>query len=230
MNPVIRKAIFKTKRKDSANTNKTFLKSKLISNSRLSTCDLSPFQFQTPCKNTPKGVDISPILLNKETIKKISKCNSQRTLKGHKKEFSEQYHMIRMKPINLNNQRLVLVPKKPFLLKTINNNKESKSVQTSQKKKKLNRVNSAKEIRRFPMISLYQQNSNIKHIVQASSMKKQNKSLSVKQYEDEKFRYTQLLFDENVELNKKKFKLESFINKFSDRNFVEALFKAKNGL
>ena len=152
MNPVIRKAIFKTKRKDSATTNKTFLKSKLITNSRLSTCELSPFQFQTPCKNTPKAVEISPILLNKETIKKISKCNSQRALKTHKKEFSEQYHMIRIKPINLNNQRLVLVPKKPFLL-----NKESKSVQTSQKKKHLNRVNSVKEIRSFPMISLYQQ-------------------------------------------------------------------------
>lgn len=46
-------------------------------------------------------------------------------------------------------------------------------------------------------------------------------------YEDEKTKFTSLLFDESVELNKKRFKLENFISKFSDKYFVEALYHAK---
>ena len=57
--------------------------------------------------------------------------------------------------------------------------------------------------------------------------RKKERNFSVKNYQDEKFKFTQLLFDENVELNKKKFKLDSFLNKFSDKNFIEVLFQAQ---
>jgi hypothetical protein len=46
-------------------------------------------------------------------------------------------------------------------------------------------------------------------------------------YEDEKTKFTLLLFDESVDLSKKKFKLENFISKFSDKYFVDSLYHAR---
>ena len=46
-------------------------------------------------------------------------------------------------------------------------------------------------------------------------------------YEKEKENFNNILFDECIELRKKKFKLESFIKKFTNKHFVEKLYKAK---
>ena len=46
-------------------------------------------------------------------------------------------------------------------------------------------------------------------------------------YEKEKENFNDILFDEFIELRKKKFKLESFIKKFTNKHFVEKLYKAK---
>ena len=46
-------------------------------------------------------------------------------------------------------------------------------------------------------------------------------------YEKEKENFNNILFDECIELRKKKFKLESFIKRFTNKHFVEKLYKAK---
>jgi len=52
------------------------------------------------------------------------------------------------------------------------------------------------------------------------------KVFSVK-YEKEKEDFNNILFDECIDLRKKKFKLESFIKKFTNNHFVEKLYKIK---
>ena len=46
-------------------------------------------------------------------------------------------------------------------------------------------------------------------------------------YEKEKENFNDILFDECIELRKKKFKLESFIKKFTNKHFVEKLYRAR---
>ena len=71
-----------------------------------------------------------------------------------------------------------------------------------------------------------------------SSYIKKNKSVNDKdnpqtiklfteKYEKEKENFNNILFDECIELRKKKFKLESFIKRFANKHFVEKLYKAK---
>ena len=51
--------------------------------------------------------------------------------------------------------------------------------------------------------------------------------LFTEKYEKEKENFNNILFDECIELRKKKFKLESFIKRFANKHFVEKLYKAK---
>ena len=71
-----------------------------------------------------------------------------------------------------------------------------------------------------------------------SSYAKRNKNINGKdnpqmiklfteKYEKEKENFNNILFDECIELRKKKFKLESFIKRFANKHFVEKLYKAK---
>lgn len=46
-------------------------------------------------------------------------------------------------------------------------------------------------------------------------------------YEKEKEHFNDILFDECIEFRKKKFKLESFIKKFTNKHFVEKLYRAR---
>jgi hypothetical protein len=46
-------------------------------------------------------------------------------------------------------------------------------------------------------------------------------------YEKEKENFNDILFDECIEFRKKKFKLESFIKKFTNKHFVEKLYRAR---
>ena len=55
----------------------------------------------------------------------------------------------------------------------------------------------------------------------------ENLKLFSKKYEKEKEDFNNVLFDECIEFRKKKFKLESFIKRFSNRHFVEKLYKIK---
>lgn len=49
-----------------------------------------------------------------------------------------------------------------------------------------------------------------------------------KKYEKDKQNFTNILFDECIDVRKKKFPLESFIKGFSNKNFIENLYNAKN--
>ena len=46
-------------------------------------------------------------------------------------------------------------------------------------------------------------------------------------YEKEKEDFSNILFDEGIEFRKKKFKLDSFIQKFTNKHFVEHLYRIK---
>ena len=48
-----------------------------------------------------------------------------------------------------------------------------------------------------------------------------------KKYEKEKEDFNNILFDECIEFRKKKFKLESFIKRFTNKHFVEKLYRVK---
>ena len=49
-------------------------------------------------------------------------------------------------------------------------------------------------------------------------------------YEKDKQNFNNILFDECIDMRKKKFPLESFIKGFSNKNFIENLYNAKNML
>ena len=55
----------------------------------------------------------------------------------------------------------------------------------------------------------------------------ENLKIFSKKYEKEKEDFNNLLFDECIEFRKKKFILESFIKKFTNKHFVEKLYKVK---
>ena len=55
---------------------------------------------------------------------------------------------------------------------------------------------------------------------------KHRKELSSKYYEKEKNKFTLLLFNEHIDINKKKYELGKFINNFSDRYFVDAIYNS----
>ena len=73
--------------------------------------------------------------------------------------------------------------------------------------------------------------------IKSSNMKKQKyflqkeNQLTLKlfkeKYEKEKENFNNILFDECIELRKKKFKLESFIKRFTNMNFIEKLYKSR---
>ena len=65
-------------------------------------------------------------------------------------------------------------------------------------------------------------NKNINRIDNPQTIK-----LFTEKYEKEKENFNNILFDEYIELRKKKFKLESFIKRFANKHFVEKLYKAK---
>jgi hypothetical protein len=56
---------------------------------------------------------------------------------------------------------------------------------------------------------------------------KNNLKLFSIKYEKEKEDFSNILFDECVELRKKKFKLDSFIKRFTNKHFVEKLYRIK---
>ena len=56
---------------------------------------------------------------------------------------------------------------------------------------------------------------------------KENLKIFSDKYEKEKEDFNNILFDECIELRKKRFKLESFIKKFTNKHFVEKLYKIK---
>jgi len=56
---------------------------------------------------------------------------------------------------------------------------------------------------------------------------RENLKIFSDKYEKEKEDFNNILFDECIELRKKRFKLESFIKKFTNKHFVEKLYKIK---
>lgn len=76
-------------------------------------------------------------------------------------------------------------------------------------------------------------NRNIKSAINVKNKIKYEKDnpkaikIFTEKYEKEKENFNNILFDECIELRKKKFKLESFIKKFTNKHFVEKLYKAK---
>jgi hypothetical protein len=75
-------------------------------------------------------------------------------------------------------------------------------------------------------------NRNIKSSVQRKKIcnEKDNQrmlKMFMEKYEKEKENFNDILFDEFIELRKKKFKLESFIKRFTNKQFIEKLYKAK---
>ena len=55
----------------------------------------------------------------------------------------------------------------------------------------------------------------------------ENLKIFSKKYEKEKEDFNNILFDECIEFRKKKFRLESFIKKFTNKHFVEKLYRVK---
>ena len=89
------------------------------------------------------------------------------------------------------------------------------------------------KLKKFEKMPPSTNNKNIK-----SSYVKKNKNVNgndnpqiiklfTEKYEKEKENFNNILFDECIELRKKKFKLESFIKRFTNKHFVEKLYKAK---
>ena len=75
-------------------------------------------------------------------------------------------------------------------------------------------------------------NRNIKSsFIRKNKMNEKDNPRAIKifteKYEKEKENFNNILFDECIELRKKKFKLESFIKRFTNKHFVEKLYKAK---
>ena len=68
-----------------------------------------------------------------------------------------------------------------------------------------------------------------KELVEEEKQKEfiENLKIFSEKYEKEKEDFNNILFDEFIEIKKKKFKLESFIKKFSNNHFVEKLYKIK---
>lgn len=240
MKPIYNKINKIIQKKESQNCNQVLGISQKISSTRLSTSEFTPFQFHTPCKQTPKAVVVSPLFKSelqsyKNKKKKFQRCSSQKQMsREQKRRFSEHFQLVRVKP-KQENQRLVLLPKTRLLKVDKKTNsrdaaqKRTRSASTNQVKKN-NRINSSEILGNHPKIFLNTKPPNKtenKFFKVNQIKKKKERSFSVKNYQDEKFKFTQLLFDENIELNKKKFKLDSFLNKFSDKNFIEVLFQAQ---
>ena len=110
----------------------------------------------------------------------------------------------------------------------LNNNKSQETID-----KKIKRVNSAQNVIKNETVEKYhkilskiKKENCIDRERERNSKTRARKNLFAS-YKEEKTKFTLLLFDENVDLNKKKFKLENFISKFSDKYFVEALYHAR---
>ena len=240
MKPIYNKINKIIQKKECFNCSQVLAISQKISSTRLSTSEFTPFQFHTPCKETPKAVTVSPLfkseLQSYKTKKKtFERCSSQKQIsRDQRMSLSEQFQLVRVKP-KQDKQRLVLLPKtRPLKINKKANYPNTVQTRTraasSNLTKKINRVNSSKILGNHPKIFLNTKTSNKtenKFYKVNQIRRKKERSFSVKNYQDEKFKFTQLLFDENVELNKKKFKLDSFLNKFSDKNFIEVLFQAQ---
>ena len=89
------------------------------------------------------------------------------------------------------------------------------------------------KLKKFEKIPPSISNKNIKssHIKKNKNMNGTDNPQTIKlfteKYEKEKENFNNILFDECIELRKKKFKLESFIKRFANKHFVEKLYKAK---
>ena len=68
-----------------------------------------------------------------------------------------------------------------------------------------------------------------KNVIEEEKKKEYQENLKIfsKKYEKEKEDFNNILFDECIEFRKKKFKLESFIKRFTNKHFVEKLYRVK---
>ena len=68
-----------------------------------------------------------------------------------------------------------------------------------------------------------------KKVIEEEKQKEYQENLKLfsKKYEKEKEDFNNILFDEGIEFRKKKFKLESFIKRFTNKHFVEKLHRVK---
>ena len=84
-----------------------------------------------------------------------------------------------------------------------------------------------------PNIAKYKERTSIifkkKKLIEEEKEKELRKNLKVfsVKYEKEKEDFNNILFDECIDFRKKKFKLESFLKKFTNNHFVEKLYKIK---
>ena len=110
----------------------------------------------------------------------------------------------------------------------LNNNKSKETIN-----KKIRRANSAQNVIKNETVEKYKKilpkvkKDNCINRERDRNNKTRTRKNIFTSYEDEKTKFTLLLFDESVDLSKKKFKLENFIGKFSDKYFVDALYHAR---
>ena len=154
-----------------------------------------------------------------------------------------------------NNTKFKIVNKKDikYILKgrkfsPIQNREKNENEKNKEKYKLLNKKNYDSTIVNFALLPLKDVLTNFKKIEKnshsinirsaKSSIIRKNKNTNEKdnpqsikifteKYEKEKENFNNILFDECIELRKKKFKLESFIKRFANKHFVEKLYKAK---
>ena len=60
-----------------------------------------------------------------------------------------------------------------------------------------------------------------------SALNRKQKKFNILSYENDKIKFTNLLFNENIDIKKKKFHLENFIKRFEDVHFLDELYKVK---
>ena len=162
------------------------------------------------------------ISLYKEANKNIfrKKSNEQKlTLKTNEiKKYVSRSTSCYIKNIRRSNQseNFILLPIKNVLIKkTLENYNNVPNIE----KHKENKENKERTSIIFKKKKLIEEEKE-------KELRENLKVFSVK-YEKEKEDFNNILFDECIDLRKKKFKLESFIKKFTNNHFVEKLYKIK---
>jgi hypothetical protein len=135
---------------------------------------------------------------------------SNSKMNNYKKKFNDVFTIKKSLPLKLND-KFVLINK---YKQPIINKQHPKGRNIN--KHILTKVHSASTI----LNDCRSNSSNIK------LHNKQRKELSPKYYEKEKNKFTLLLFNEHIDINKKKYELGKFINNFSDRYFVDAIYNS----
>lgn len=146
---------------------------------------------------------------NRSSYIDVTKGNSQ----GSHIKLSKNKSCVLIKDTNKSNT--ILPPQRmnvAFIQKkrTIRYNERINLQQRSQKQlKKIKNCNG----KRFLSLSL--------------TSKKPKKAISLHAYEKEKKRFTTLLFNQHVDFTRKKFFLETFLQKMANPHFIDGLFNAK---